>query len=183
MKVFIVSDNKRNGIALANVVNASGNIGIMSESDIVGPQQIASELESHRDSFRLAFVVAQKPIYVCTEVNKSEPMRAAVCNNAREVDEAKEAMVNVIVLRDSVFQKLNLNEIISASTGKEMPKTDGLQGNLSAKRIPQKQSKKQQQPQQADTDYDDTEDERPTQSSGKGKGIFGRLKNSLGIEE
>ena len=191
MKVFIVSDNKRNGIALANMVNASGNIGIISESDASEPQQIVSELELHRDSFRLAFVVTDKPLYACVETNKSDKLRAAVCINSRDVEEAKEAFANVIVLRNSSFQKLNIGDIIYASTGKEIQQLNGLQDSLSSGRKPQKQQKVQQRRQNKETDdYEDEDvEEEPTQSNSKyndrdkGKGIFGKLKNTLGIEE
>ena len=195
MKVFIVSDNKRNGITLANMVNASGNIGIISENDISEPQQIVSELESHTDSFRLAFVVTDKPIYTCTEANKTDRLRAAVCINGRDVSEAKEALSNVIVLRNSLFQRLNLEEIVSTSTGRDIPQIGGSQNSLSDKRKPIKQQKKQKKEDNGEKknityeDYEDIDEERPTQSNvkekgrGKSNGIFGKLKNSLGIEE
>ncbi|MCL5442203.1 MAG: hypothetical protein M1603_00760 [Candidatus Marsarchaeota archaeon] len=181
MKVFIVSDSKRNGIALANMVNASGNIGIISESDVSEPQQIVSELESHKDSFRLAFVVTDKPIYTCTEVNKSDKMRAAVCSNPRDVEEAKEALANVIVLRNSSFQKMDIGSIISASTGKDIPQLEGSQDSLSSKRKPQKAQKKQKADE--DEDEEDSDYKGDQKAKQKGKGIFGKLKDSLGIDE
>ncbi|MGC8537672.1 MAG: hypothetical protein ACP5MZ_01650 [Candidatus Micrarchaeia archaeon] len=183
MKVFIVSDSKRNGIALANMVNASGNIGIISESDVSEPQQIVSELESHKDSFRLAFVVTDKPIYTCTEVNKSERMRAAVCSNARDVEEAKEALANVIVLRNSSFQKMDIGSIMSASTGKDIPQLEGSQDSLSAKRKPQKPQKRQKVEEDEDEDEKASDYNGSQQAKQKGKGIFSKLKDSLGIDE
>ncbi len=183
MKVFIVSDSKRNGIALANMVNASGNIGIISESDVSEPQQIVSELESHRDSFRLAFVVTDKPIYTCTEANKSDKMRAAVCSNTRDVEEAKEALANVIVLRNSSFQKMDIGSIISASTGKDIPQLGGSQDSLSSKRKPQKAQKRQKAAEDEDEEEEDGDYKGDEKAKQKGKGIFGKLKDSLGIDE
>ncbi|MEM0149300.1 MAG: hypothetical protein QXW10_00175, partial [Candidatus Micrarchaeaceae archaeon] len=132
-----------------------------------------------------------KPIYACAEANKSDKLRAAVCSNGRDAEEAKEALANVIVLRNSSFQKLNIGDIISTSTGKEIQQLGGSQDSLSPyHRNTQKQHRGQQKRQNKESDdYENMEEEEPMQSSsnekgkGRGKGIFGKLKNTLGIEE
>ena len=78
---------------------------------------------------------------------------------------------------------MDIGSIISASTGKDIPQLGGSQDSLSSKRKPQKAQKRQKAAEDEDEEEEDGDYKGDEKAKQKGKGIFGKLKDSLGIDE
>lgn len=116
MKVYIITDNIDNGIVASNIVNKTGNTGIISESRSEDPRALLSDLKDNIGSMgELAVLICANPKAVSISANKMSGIRAATCKDAEDAAEATtDAKANVILIDSSKATKTLLSEIIKA---------------------------------------------------------------------
>lgn len=192
MKVFVVSDDKKKGISAANLINGSGNSGIISQAEPESYKDLVKEIAENKKTFDVAFVVTSKPIAVCTEANKLSGVRAAVCADSDDAIEAREAESNVIVISSSNFTEYIFKEILENTTDSEIATPEGkqeslmntgkqLMNSIMPKKKPQKKQK--QTPKAEEKEEEPEEEEEQEDKPGKKDGsVMDKLKDSLGIK-
>lgn len=114
MKVYIDSDDRELGIAVANLLNRSQNMNaIIAESDIEGYDDLVEEAkENANKGFDYVLVLSSNPYKASIDINKASYTRAVPCRTRTDVDAAcKTANANVIVL-DSTKGRAQIVELV-----------------------------------------------------------------------
>ncbi len=199
MRVYILSDDRKVGISIANIVNSSGSSGIMSEGDHDDYKGMVADLNESKRSFDVAIMATRKPIAACLSANKLGGIKAAVCRDPDEAAEARESESNVIVVSSAEFDQDAFADMLENITGTEIVTEKGVQNSLfdsgramvksaiqSGKKVakttkamvalPKKEAEE-------DEEEEEEEEEREPERKGKKKeSMFKQLKDSLGIK-
>lgn len=197
MKVYIISDNADNGVIASNVVNKSGNLGIMSELRSGDPKAMLNDLKDNLGAeTELALIICVNPKAVAISANKLSGVRAVACKDAEDAEDAiNDAKANVILVDSSKVNKNTLSDIIvtwlqvSSGTINEIrasaAKTkaasggggSGIMGGIkNAVQRPQQSGKSAPGP-------DDNLDTGEIIKSVKTKGALKTLKETLGLQD
>ncbi|MGC8478305.1 MAG: hypothetical protein ACP5NE_00020 [Candidatus Micrarchaeia archaeon] len=203
MKVYIDSEDKELGIAVANLLNRRQNMNaIIAETEIESYEDLVQEAKDNANrGFDYVLVLSSDPYKAGIDINKSNYARAVACRTRTDVDAAcKAANANVIVL-DSTKGRAQIAELVEefsdvsfGGTGNEGAKEAseeeekenqvknavknilGSFGKASYKERNNAATKKKQSKKK-----DIEEEEEEPGPEGK-KGFFGSIKNALGIE-
>ncbi len=207
MRFYIISDNTRNSITVANEINSNGSTAIISEKDGSDQRTAILDLKENVDVDDFCVVINRSPKEFTIAANKIQDARAVLCKDREDSAEAYDAKANVLIF-DS---KVDTDTLIDLIDGVLSRSGKGVQAHAKAKAY-------QEQPQQADADGiqpmrqpkgnplkdvmdrftkgtgsqpQDSQPRRQMQTGGSAapakrksnKGIFGSLKDALGLEE
>ena len=200
MKVYIDSEDKELGIAVANLLNRRQNMNaIIAEEEIESYEDLVQEAKDNANrGFDYVLVLSSEPYKAGIDINKSNYARARVY-----VDSAcKAANANVIVL-DSTKGRAQIAELVEefsdvsfGGTGNEEAKEAGeeeekedqvknavknILGSFGKASYKEKNNAATKKKQSKKKDIEEEEQEEEPEPEGK-KGFFGSIKNALGIE-
>ncbi len=205
MRAYIMSEAPEGAISVSNVVSASGSTPIISNRRAKGYRDMLDEIAAQAGSFDMFFMVTSDPINASIEANKRPGLRAYFCDSQRYVNMSRDAGANVIILDLRTVSRPEYASIISGIVSSSMPgrAATGIQKMIPfvrqiqpqpayAPRQPAVQKRTQADDKQkgkgksrdAEEEVEAREAERPqkTASQRQRMGIFGKLKDSLGIE-
>ncbi|MGC8676016.1 MAG: RpiB/LacA/LacB family sugar-phosphate isomerase [Candidatus Micrarchaeia archaeon] len=193
MRILVLSNVSRSLDAIVNGLGNSHSV-IAKETGVQNAEladMVAGELGKGYD---VCVVIARDPIGVSILLNKSDGISAVVCNSASDVALGKANNANVFVIRDP--KSGSIAEIVEAISKLGYSKNffkialPKFQVGLSKKTAePQPYAETQKKPQkskqiatqQADVGEDEESEDNQAARSGGNGGIFGKLKDALGI--
>ncbi|MEM0149961.1 MAG: hypothetical protein QXW10_03640 [Candidatus Micrarchaeaceae archaeon] len=193
MKVYIASENSKQGIILSNALNASSINTAQNDAAYANMDSMLNDISGNVQSFDMCFAISRKPIDFVMSANKMASLRAVFCRNARDIIEARKAGANVVILdsdsisRDSIYSLIGdwmanegfqLQSVAKAISGLISVKSRPA-APVSAPSIAQQQRQKQRKKAEEDHSESEADDGR----EGKPKsGIIGKLKDAFGFE-
>ncbi|MDE1869254.1 MAG: RpiB/LacA/LacB family sugar-phosphate isomerase [Candidatus Micrarchaeota archaeon] len=115
MKVYVTGDSSKHVVALANVLNYTNNVAIMSEVKSSDYEDLVEDVsESINKDFDIAAMVSENPIEASVKANKTGNLRAAVVRTVAEARYARRAGVNLLIFDAAGF---NRNDALNIITG------------------------------------------------------------------
>ena len=190
MRIYVISDDKHHSIVLSNLISNSNNRATISESKGSDNEQFVDELLDNLDEFDVSMLVSKKPIEASIEANKTDKLKAAVCKDLSDAENAAKAGVNVIILDGNRFTKSYAGEVLRgwlSSGGEEAidAETEPEEQHTGVKKIGsgifksismnRKHTKKE-----SEHEYEDEEDEEKEHKPKKG--IIKNIKYMFGLE-
>lgn len=114
MKVYVTGDSAKHVVALANVLNYTNNVAIMSEVKSSDYEDLVMDVsENINRDFDIAAMVSENPIEANVKANKTGNLRAAVVRNVAEAKYARKAVVNLLIFDAATFNRNDALNIIS----------------------------------------------------------------------
>jgi hypothetical protein len=198
MKVYIAGDSSELVIAAANMVNNSGNSGIVSEAKKADYGNLISDVGAKADDYDMIVFFSRKPLDACADINKMEAARAVVCDSEKDIERIRASgRFNIVVIDSTAIAKRDLSEILGELTA---PK-GGEQGQGAEEEPAARFQKKKpdigeglrmiagrarqhwnEEQRNGDESADGRNDGPSFTSKVKKKGLMGALKDELGME-
>jgi ribose 5-phosphate isomerase RpiB len=117
-KAYILSENESHGIAMANAINAAGNTAIMAEHGSNDYTDLISQAaEGLNYGYDLTLLLTTKPLEASIAANKTNKLRAVVCNTQADASKARKARANIIIMDDDEFSKASATNIMRGWLG------------------------------------------------------------------
>ncbi len=207
MRTYILAESPEAAISVSNIVSASGATPIISNKRARSYREMLDEIAAQQDAYDLYFMVTADPVNASIDANKRHGMRAYFCDSQRYVAASRDAGTNVVVLDIRTVSRPEYSSIISgfagssSMPGKAASAVSGIQKIIPFRQAQQPQQQSQQQPSQQSQKAQKRmiieakqkgkpkggdEDYAPQQPKGPSprpkSGLFGKLKDSLGIE-
>ncbi len=165
MKAYIVAEQKELGIRLANMINRSGSMCIISDASATDYRTLLSDIKGSIASFDLAILVSKAPIEACIEANRMGGIRATVCKDVEDTKAAIKARANLIVFDSAKIYKMDTRAMLkSIQDSFEEPESGA---------APQERKAMSQAP---------ASKPMPVKTPGGG-GFFGSIKSVFGADE
>lgn len=187
MKVYVLSNVPGKGDSIVNDFGAS-NVNVVSKENESTVEEmsaaVAKAIEEGKADY--VIVIASDPIKASILMNKESNVYAALCSSADDIELAKVNNANTIVVNSSMSADNFVNALLSGRQKLSffMPKKkqEERQAEQPAPKEAQKEQKqvKSKQQQMAESKKAD-EPEQQVPKRGKKSGLFGALKDSLGI--
>ncbi|MGI0133867.1 MAG: RpiB/LacA/LacB family sugar-phosphate isomerase [Candidatus Micrarchaeaceae archaeon] len=115
MKVYVTGDSSKHVVALANVLNYTNNVAIMSEVRSSDYEDLVMDVsENINKDFDIAAMVSENPIEANVQANKTGNLRAAVVRTAAEARYARKASVNLLIFDAATFNRNDALNIIGS---------------------------------------------------------------------
>lgn len=192
MKVYIIGDASED-IEDAVSILENKNISVIAKevSDFKQLSDYIEDTVSKGDS--RIIIIVKDPMQSSISLNKSSSINAALCSTSSDVALAYKSGANAIILKDSNEKEDVLEAIINSSAAQVSNQQPQAQANADM------QKKKKKIPSRIDEEYREysktekteeqateqqaniEEQEKDVQSSNNSKGLFGGIKDALGI--
>lgn len=174
MKALVVYSYGKEGDRAADLLARGGDVKVEKSAADEDYRNLVERVRSKRGGFDIAIVITKEAIASCADLNKVDGLRAAVCDGADEFREAASAGVNVIVAREGVGKGL-FKEISASAGAVPQKKAANAQKRLADDiKAPTKKAEPKAQPKQ---------ESAPARKQGGNGNFFGKLKDSLGLDE
>lgn len=161
------------------IVDALGNkdVSIIAKEESIGLELLSERVSAamNKGAYEYAIVAVEDHVGATVLLNKSGSIRAAVCDSAEDVRLARKNDVNVMIVRadQKRFDYLGSGIAQAQKPQERREKPEKAFESRKQEEKPRKQAEQEE-------DDQDEEEEDYRKSGGKG-GIFGRLKDHLGI--
>ena len=125
LRLYIIGTNPSISLAVSNMVNGEGHVGIVSELKGLDSRGLASEIRMHVRDYDMVLAFSSDPADACIEANKMKEIRAAECRAPEDAGRLKRSShINTVILdsgmtRASVEQAVA--ELISGSGAAQQP--------------------------------------------------------------
>lgn len=200
MRAYIMSESPEGAISVSNAVSSSGSTPIISNRRAKGYMEMLDEIASQAGSYDLFFMVTSDPVNASIDANKRPGIRAYFCDNQKYVSMSRDAGANVIIFDLRTVGRPEYTDIISSIVSTSIPSraATGIQKIIPFGKQTAQAGPAYTQPQQAKTQKRAVIDPKPktkgrekepeeepepsTPSQKQRTGLFGKLKDSLGIE-
>ncbi len=144
MRIYIISDDADRAILAANVINSSGNSGIISETAEKDQKDLLADLKSNMDGSDSAVVICSEAKNFAIQANKNSRFRAVACKDSEDAEEAaQDAGANIIVIDSQKSTRAQTVSIIHGWLGGDYKTASRQRAELPAKdmRVQYKQQK------------------------------------------
>jgi ribose 5-phosphate isomerase RpiB len=135
VKIYIIGSDVSMAVFVANIVNQSGNSGIISEMRSDDPKEQLDDLKSNMDGAESAIVLCGNPKLFALAATKLPRIRAVACKDEEDAAEAVgDANANVIVIDDSKNTRPQIASIINGWLGGDYRPQKSAQASKTAER-------------------------------------------------
>jgi hypothetical protein len=113
MKVYVLSEDSPDGIALANAINSSSNTAIIGNpEDEEYLDLIDKAVDGLDDGYDISILITSKPIEANIKANRTSKLRAVVCRSQADAVGAKKARANLVILDANGFDESSVAGIM-----------------------------------------------------------------------
>lgn len=165
---------------LSGIPDASGIIAKETETDTAKLVDYVKKAALDK-SYSTCIVVPADHILASINLNRDKNIRAAICLSKEDIELAKENDANIIIIPkgNGATASEILGGLFTADV-QQNPKPDTI--NVKQESVPQRMYTDKRQQQKQET-VQEARQEVKSQQTYNGKGVFKKLKHSLGIEE
>ncbi len=182
MRVLVLSNVQKGLDSVVGVLDKAGH-NIVAKEVSASTAELADMVSGElANGYDVCVVIAKDPIGLSMLLNKRSDIFAAVCNSVDDVALGKSNNANVFVVRNP--KSTEIEPIVSAISKLGYSKNFF---KLSLPKFQLRFSSKPQQPvlqqkkQKEEEEIEESEEEQEEQPGKGSKGLFGKLKNALGI--
>ncbi len=181
MRVFLVSNVAGGTDKFAEAFEKTGSSVVAKETNSDTKALVKSVSEAVKNGYELIIVVPDDAVAAGMYLNKSDTVMAAVCATEKDIESAFNDSANVIILSDPTHVHSKLLERVRTAEKSSAPMTEAKQEAKTKYVKEQKHVKEIPKERRAEEKEREENAEGMVLEKGSRRGIFGKLKDSLGI--